>query len=108
MHKPISLVLYFQEIRDGLNNARREFSQTAQQIASNPCPSVGGCVTTTTLVALLVVQLIILISYMMYRSVFYEISALKFYAGGRHQTGLYRLHKKLTQKSRINHFEVQL
>ena len=104
MHKPISLVLYFQEIRDGLNNARREFSQTAQQIASNPCPSVGGCVTTTTLVALLVVQLIILISYMMYRSVFYAISALKFYAGGRHQTGHYRLHKKLTQKSRINHF----
>merc|ERR1719411_2440344 len=55
------------EIRDNLNTARREFSQTAQQIASNPCPQTGGCVTTTVLVALLVFQLIILISYMMYR-----------------------------------------
>ena len=55
-----------QEIRDSINNVKREFSQTAQQIASTPCPS-GGCVSTTVLVALLGVQLLILISFMMYR-----------------------------------------
>jgi len=54
------------EIRDSINNVKREFSQTAQQIASTPCPS-GGCVSTTVLVALLGVQLLILISFMMYR-----------------------------------------
>jgi len=55
------------EIRQTVDNAKREIIQTAQQIGNSPCPQTGGCVTTTTLVALLVVQLIILISYMMYR-----------------------------------------
>lgn len=61
--------IFLQEIRDSINNVKREFSQTAQQIASAPCPqgSDGGCVSTTVLVALLVVQLLILISFMMYR-----------------------------------------
>lgn len=54
------------EIKDQINNLKREFSQTAQQIASTPCPS-AGCVSTTVLVALLGVQLLILISFMMYR-----------------------------------------
>jgi mannose-binding lectin 1 len=55
------------EIKDQINNLKREFSQTAQQIASTPCQSAGGCVSTTVLVALLGVQLLILISFMMYR-----------------------------------------
>lgn len=55
------------EIRDSLNTVKRDFSQTAQQIASTPCPQGQGCVSTTVLVALLVVQLLILISFMMYR-----------------------------------------
>ena len=64
----INNILYeFQEIRQTVDNAKREIIQTAQQIGNSPCPQTGGCVTTTTLVALLVVQLIILISYMMYR-----------------------------------------
>ena len=57
----------FQEIKEQINNLKREFSQTAQQIASTPCQSAGGCVSTTVLVALLGVQLLILISFMMYR-----------------------------------------
>lgn len=55
------------EMRDSLHSLKREFSQTAQQITNSPCPQVTGCVSTTVLVALLVVQLLILISFMMYR-----------------------------------------
>jgi len=55
------------EIRDSINSVKREFSQTAQKMASSPCPNSGGCVSTTVLVALLGVQLFILISFMMYR-----------------------------------------
>lgn len=55
------------EIKESLNNVKRDLSQTAQQIASTPCPQGQGCVSTTVLVALLVVQLLILISFMMYR-----------------------------------------
>ena len=55
------------EMRDGLNGLKRDFSQTAQQIASSPCPQSGNCVSTTVLVSLLLVQLIILVSFMVYR-----------------------------------------
>merc|ERR1712117_433355 len=55
------------EIRDSINSVKREFSQTAQKIASSPCPTSTGCVSTTVLVALLGLQLFILISFMMYR-----------------------------------------
>ena len=55
------------EMREGLNGLKRDFSQTAQQIASSPCPQSGNCVSTTVLVSLLLVQLIILISFMVYR-----------------------------------------
>jgi len=55
------------EMRDGMNNLKKDFSQTAQQIASSPCPQSGNCVSTTVLVSLLLVQLIILISFMVYR-----------------------------------------
>ena len=54
-------------MRDGMNNLKKDFSQTAQQIASSPCPQSGNCVSTTVLVSLLLVQLIILISFMVYR-----------------------------------------
>jgi len=54
------------EIRDSINSVKREFSQTAQKIASSPCPTSTGCVSTTVLVALLGLQLFILISFMMY------------------------------------------
>ena len=59
--------ILFQEIRDSINSVKREFSQTAQKIASSPCPTSTGCVSTTVLVALLGLQLFILISFMMYR-----------------------------------------
>merc|ERR1712038_1297682 len=39
------------EIRQTVDNAKREIIQTAQQIGNSPCPQTGGCVTTTTLVA---------------------------------------------------------
>merc|ERR1711936_344681 len=55
------------EIRDSINSVKKEFSQTAQKIASSPCPNSGGCVSTTVLVALLGIQLFIPISFMMYR-----------------------------------------
>merc|ERR1711981_1126067 len=44
------------EIRDTLNNVKRDFGHTAERIASTPCPQGGGCASTTVLVALLVVQ----------------------------------------------------
>jgi mannose-binding lectin 1 len=76
-----------QEMKESLNIIRRDLTATSQRIAQQPpvkCPEVaatGGptsCVSTTLFVVLLVVQMIVLISYLIYRDS-KEAQAKKFY-----------------------------
>lgn len=60
-------------MKESLNLIRRDLQATAQKVNNPPrvsCPEVAGnsnCVSTTIFITLMVVQLIILISYLMYR-----------------------------------------
>merc|ERR1719423_141350 len=68
------------EMRDSLNNVRHEFSSAAQRMVQQQPPSCPdqNCVTTTVLVIAVCVQLVILMSYFMYRDS-KEAQAKKFY-----------------------------
>lgn len=68
------------EIKEGLNVIKRDISITAQRLASQPtsCPTVQPCLNTTVFVVFMVVQLIVLLGYFVYRDT-KEARAKKFY-----------------------------
>ncbi|XP_008560355.1 protein ERGIC-53 [Microplitis demolitor] len=68
------------EMRDGLNQVKRDVAQTYNRLNAAPaasCPT-GNCLTTTIFIIFIVIQLIILIGYNMYRDS-KEAQAKKFY-----------------------------
>lgn len=69
-----------QEMKDGINNVRRDLSNTANKMQQTKCPEVSstGCVSSTLFIVLMGVQLVVLIAYMMYRDS-KEAQAKKFY-----------------------------
>ncbi len=66
-----------QEMKESLNLVRRDLASVSQRLNQQPpsqggtvqCPEVpaGSCVSTTVFVVLMAVQLVIMISYLMYR-----------------------------------------
>jgi len=71
---------HIREMRESLTNVKKEVSFTAARIQQVKCPEVAstGCVTTTLFVVLMVVQLVVLFAYLMYRDS-KEAQAKKFY-----------------------------
>lgn len=57
------------EVKEGLNQIKRDISVTAQRLAaqSDPCPASQPCLTTTIFGVMMVVQIAVMIGYFMYR-----------------------------------------
>ena len=56
------------EVKEGLNMIKRDISVTAQRLASQPaCPTSQPCLTTTIFAVFMVIQMIVMIAYFVYR-----------------------------------------
>lgn len=67
------------EVKEGLNMIKRDISVTAQRLASQPaCPTSQPCLSTTIFAVFMVIQMIVMIAYFVYRDN-KEAQAKKFY-----------------------------
>lgn len=69
------------EVKEGLNIIKRDISVTAQRLAAQPvtsCPTNQPCVSTTIFAVFMVIQMVIMIGYFIYRDT-KEAQAKKFY-----------------------------
>lgn len=56
------------EVKEGLNMIKRDISVTAQRLASQPaCPTSQPCLSTTIFAVFMVIQMIVMIAYFVYR-----------------------------------------
>ena len=56
------------EVKEGLNQIKRDISVTAQRLASQPsCPTSQPCLSTTIFAVFMVIQMIVMIAYFVYR-----------------------------------------
>lgn len=57
------------EIKEGLNMIKRDISVTAQRLATQPppCPASQPCLTTTIFAVMMVVQILVMVGYFIYR-----------------------------------------
>lgn len=58
------------EVKEGLNMIKRDISVTAQRLAAQPvtsCPTNQPCVSTTIFAVFMVIQMVIMIGYFIYR-----------------------------------------
>ena len=57
------------EVKDGLNMVKRDISVTAQRLAAQPasCPPAQPCLSVSIFVVFMVVQLIVMMGYFIYR-----------------------------------------
>ena len=69
------------EVKEGLNLIKRDISVTAQRLAAQPvtsCPTAQPCLSTTIFAVFMVIQMVIMIGYFIYRDT-KEAQAKKFY-----------------------------